>query len=302
HTAIATRLQITVPTGKNATEQTTLKHDPWHAWVFTTSLNGNAYSEQSTRFRYVSGTFSASRITPDWKLRFSTNENYNESRYIIQSPDTTIVNIQRGFGFSTLIVKSLSAHWSLGFTGSLSSSTFLNEKRNLMVTPAIEYDIWPYAESTRRQLRIQYAVGVSTFAYNDTTIFLKTSETLPVHTLSVAYAQQEPWGTLNLGVDGSSYLNDGSKHSANVNTGISLHIVRGLSLNLSAFYSSLHDQLYLPKGAATQAEVLLQQRQLLTSYRWSGFMGLSYTFGSLLNNVVNPRFGSSSGNGTVIFF
>lgn len=301
HTAIANRLRITVPAGKNATEQTTLRHDPWHAWVFTTSLNGNAYSEQSTRYRYLSGTFSASRITADWKLRFSTNENYNESRYILQSPDTTIVNFQRGFGYSTLIVKSLNAHWSAGLTGSLSSSTFLNEKQNLIVTPAIEYDIWPYAESTRRQLRIQYAVGVSTFAYNDTTIFLKTAETLPVHTLSVAYAQQEPWGTLNLGVDGSSYLSDGSKHSANVNTGVSLHIVRGLSLNLSAFYSSLHDQLYLPKGTATQAEVLLQQRQLLTSYRWSGYMGLSYTFGSLLNNVVNPRFGSSS-SGTVIFF
>ena len=302
HTTMAYQLRITVPQAKNATDQTTPKHDPWHAWVFTTSMNGSAYSEQSTRYRYLSGTLSASRTTAAWKLRFSGNENYNENQYDITDPDTTIVSIQRGFGLSALIVKSLSAHWSAGLTGSLSSSTYLNEKRDLNVKPAIEFDVWPYAESTRRQLRIQYAIGATAFAYNDTTIFLKTSETLPVHTLSVAYAQQEPWGTVNLGVDGSSYLNDGSKHSANINTGVSLHLIRGLSLNLSAFYSSLHDQLYLPKGTATQDEVLLQQRQLLTSYQWNGFMGLSYTFGSLFNNVVNPRFGGSSSGGMVMIF
>ncbi len=301
HTQAGSQLRIAFASGKKSPEQTMPKHDPWNAWVFTTSMNGNVYSEQSTRYDYLSGSLTASRTTAAWKLRLSTNENYNESRYYIQDPDTTIVNIQRGFGLSALIVKSLTDHWSAGFTGSLTSSTYLNEKRDLRLEPAIEYDIWPYAESTRRQLRIQYGIGMKAFAYNDTTIFLKTSETVPVHTLSVAYAQQEPWGSLNVGADGSSYLNDGSKHSASVNTGISLHVVRGLSLNLNVFYSSLHDQLYLPKGTATQAEVLLQQRQLLTSYRWQGFFGLSYTFGSLLNNVVNPRFGSSGG-GTIIMF
>jgi hypothetical protein len=301
HTAVADRLRITVPAAKNAAEQTTPKRDPWHAWVFTTSLNGNAYSEQSTKYDYLNGSFSASRTTAAWKLRLSANENYNESRYILQDPDTTIVDIQRGFGLSALAVKSLNTHWSAGLTGSLSSSTYLNEKRDLQIEPAIEFDVWPYAQSTRRQLRIQYGIGVAAFAYNDTTIFLRTSEALPVHTLSVAYAQQEPWGSLNIGANGSSYLNDGSKQSANVNSGVSLRLVRGLSLNLNVFYSLIHDQLYLPKGAATQAEVLLQQRQLLTSYRWQGFVGLSYTFGSLFNNVVNPRFGSSGGGNVMIF-
>ncbi|MDE3052251.1 MAG: hypothetical protein KGL38_00015 [Gemmatimonadota bacterium] len=302
HTAMADQLRIDVAKAKNAADQTTPKRDPWHAWVFSTSMNGDAYAEQSTRYRYLSGTLSASRTTAAWKLRVSANENYNENQYDLTDPDTTIVSIQRGFGLSALAVKSLSDRWSAGLTGSLTSSTFLNEKRNLNVEPAIEFDVWPYAESTRRQLRLQYGIGVSAFAYNDTTIFLKTSETLPVHSLTVAYAQQEAWGTLNLGVTGRSFLNDGSKHSANLSSGVSLHLIRGLSLNLSAFYSLIHDQLYLPKGTATRDEVLLQQRQLLTSYEWSGFVGLSYTFGSLLNNVVNPRFGNDNGGTTMIMF
>ncbi len=293
-TPLGEKIKITVPKMTGGGDQTSPKRDPWHAWVFTTSTNGYVFAEQLTRQTSLYGTVSASRITDDWKLNVSVNENYGESRYTVTDPDTTIVNVQRGFGLSTLVVKSLSDHWSAGLIGSLSSSTYLNLQRNLAVTPAVEYDVMPYRESTRRQLRIQYGIGFDALAYNDTTIFLKTAETLPVHTLSVAYAQQEPWGSVNVGVDGSSFLNDGAKRSANLYGGGSLNLVRGLNLNLNASYSVIHNQIYLLKGTATQAEVLLQQRQLETGYRWNLFFGLSYTFGSLFNNVVNPRFGGSS--------
>jgi len=36
--------------------------------------------------------------------------------------------------------------------------------------------------------------------------------------------------------------------------------------------------------------VLLRQTQLATGYRAFLYAGLSYTFGSVFNNVVNPRF------------
>ena len=45
--------------------------------------------------------------------------------------------------------------------------------------------------------------------------------------------------------------------------------------------------------------MLLQRRQLETSYRYFASAGLSYTFGSIYNNIVNPRFG---GNGGFFFF
>jgi hypothetical protein len=52
------------------------------------------------------------------------------------------------------------------------------------------------------------------------------------------------------------------------------------------------DQLYLPAGEATTEEILVRQRQLETGYRYYLQFGLSYSFGSIFNNVVNPRFGS----------
>jgi hypothetical protein len=269
--------------------------------VFTTSLNGNLQAEERTRFSSLYGQLSASRTTNAWKANLALSESYSQSRFVIDDSGTTIENISRSFGASGLVVRAISDHWSAGLRGSLTSSTYLNEKRYLRVTPAVEYDLFPYAESTRRQLRVLYGLGFDAFAYNDTTIFLKTSETLPVQTLSVAYARQEAWGTINVGADGSSYINDGAKHSAAVSGGVSLRVLRGLNLNLSGNYSIVHDQVYLAKGAASESDVLLQQRQLLTGYRWYAFFGLSYTFGSVFNNVVNPRFGSS-GSGGVIFF
>lgn len=55
------------------------------------------------------------------------------------------------------------------------------------------------------------------------------------------------------------------------------------------------DQIYLPKAGATTEEILVRQRQLATSYRYSMTFGITYSFGSIFNNVVNPRFGGGGG-------
>ena len=52
----------------------------------------------------------------------------------------------------------------------------------------------------------------------------------------------------------------------------------------------MKDQIYLPAGGATQEEILLQRRQLGTAYQYYASIGFRYTFGSIFNNVVNPRF------------
>ena len=51
----------------------------------------------------------------------------------------------------------------------------------------------------------------------------------------------------------------------------------------------IHDQLYLAKGDANLEDLLLQRRQLATTYEITSSIGLSYTFGSMYNNVVNTQ-------------
>ena len=53
----------------------------------------------------------------------------------------------------------------------------------------------------------------------------------------------------------------------------------------------MRDQRDLPKAGASDEEILVRMRELATGYRYYFSVGVSYSFGSIFNNVVNPRFG-----------
>jgi hypothetical protein len=72
---------------------------------------------------------------------------------------------------------------------------------------------------------------------------------------------------------------------------MNVRLFKGFSVNLFGEFSRTRDQVYLPRGEASTEEILLRQRQLLTGYQYSFEFGFSYTFGSIFNNIVNPRFG-----------
>ncbi len=102
----------------------------------------------------------------------------------------------------------------------------------------------------------------------------------------------QPWGSVDAALDLSQVLSRPDKTRAQLFGNLSLRVVRGLSLDLSGSYARVRDQLALRAGGATPEEVLTQQRALATSYEYYGQVGLSYSFGSVFNPVVNPRFGN----------
>lgn len=277
----------------------TSTRDRWNYWVYSASANGNTNRERQQQFSSLRGSLSADRVTEAWKINLSGNESYNESKFRLD--DTTeFTSIRRTYNLNALAVKSLSAHWSAGLRAGASSSTFLNQRRAFRFTPSVEWDLFPYKESTRRQLRVEYGIGIRGFQYKDTTIFNKLEETLPFHALSASYSQKQTWGSISGGASASNYLNDASKRNNSVFINTDLRLFKGFSLNFFTSYSNIADQIYLKKTASTTGDVLLQQQQQATSYSFSFFGGIRYSFGSLLNNVVNPRFGGSGGD--VFFF
>ena len=68
---------------------------------------------------------------------------------------------------------------------------------------------------------------------------------------------------------------------------------RAYQYNFGGGASLIHDQLGLVKAGATPEEVLLRRKELATQFEYFTMFGLSFTFGSIYNNVVNPRFGNS---------
>ena len=272
--------------------------DPWNAWVFSLNANANDSREESYSSIYANGRVSASRVTEGWKSLLSGGESYNESRFSFGGSKS--VFIQRSYSASALQVRSLDAHWSAGIKGMFTSSTYLNQRAAGRITPAVEYDLFPYAEATRRQLRFQYGIGASTFSYYDTTIFNKLRETLPVQEFSTAFSQNQTWGSVNAGVEAVSYLSDLSRRRLTYSLGANVRIVKGLSVNFFGDYESIHDQFYIPKEGITRDDALLRQSQQSTRFSQFFFVGLTYSFGSVFNNVVNPRFGGGGGGGMMM--
>jgi len=284
-TPIADRLSISL-TGQTKPTSVT---DKWDSWVF--SLNGSGYfnGEKSERSSSIYGSFSANRITPALKIRASVSANRSTDRFSLE--DQTIVSTSKSQNLNSLVVKSINNHWSVGAGLAASSSTYSNIKLLISPAPAIEYDLFPYSESTRRQLRFLYKPGFNAYRYREETIYNKTSENLWGQTLMVTLELKEKWGFVSNSFEAFHYFNDLHKNHLQSYSEVSLRLFKGLSFTLYGSFSRIHDQLSLPNEGATLEEILLRRTQLATSYSYYASIGLSYTFGSIYSNVVNPRFG-----------
>jgi hypothetical protein len=271
-----------------------VKTDKWNNWVLNASVSGMLNGQKAYSSSEISGNLGARRITSDWKVDLEAEYNYNFDKFEFDDQILTSINNRRSF--ESLFVKSLGDHWSAGGTAEIESSTFNNYKLKVSLMPGIEYDIFPYSQSTRRQLRLLYSAGYLHQSYADTTIYEKMRENLWGHSLKAAYEVVQKWGSVNVSLDWFNYLHDWSKNNLALDGWVNIRIARGLSFEMGGGAAMVHDQLSLVKGGATREEILLKRKELATVYTYFTYFGLSYTFGSIYNNVVNPRFGNQSGN------
>lgn len=265
-------------------------HDPWHYWVFRVGMSTDRYGERTQSSGYFSGNVSANRTTEDWKIRMSGYKSGSTSRYMVSDEET--VNTKEGdWSLDSLVVKSLGEHWSAGFTTALTSSTYSNQHRVANFNPAIEFDFFPYSESSQRSLTIQYAAGPSHYEYAEITIYGKVAETMPRHSVTASLGLRQPWGSAGASAVFSQTLNEPAFNRLTLNGSFNVRIVKGLTLNASGSFARIRDQFYLEQSSATEEEILLRLRQLATGHRYSINFGVTYSFGSLSNATVNPRFG-----------
>jgi hypothetical protein len=218
---------------------------------------------------------------------------YEEESFTLDDDDglpREIVSIRKAFSLEALTVKSLGQHWSAGFVGEARSATFDNIALGLDGGPAIEFSFWPYSEATRRSLVFRYSTRVRSFEYEERTIYDKMKETHPVHGLAAELNMLQRWGSLNFEADYSQYLHDTGFYQISTSGSAEVRLFRGFSVDFFASYSRVRDQLSLSQEELTPEEILLRQQQLRPGYRYSAGVGVSYSFGSIFNNIVNPRF------------
>lgn len=267
--------------------------DRWKNWVFELETSPRFNAEESYKRLQFNNSFNISKVTPDIKVEVEIDYSYNRQRFIDGDEDTTYIRSSRSM--DNLIVKSLGNHWSYGLRWDLGSSSSRNYDFNNMFLPSLEYNLFPYSESTHRQLRFLYSVGYQYSNYIDTTIYNKTYEHLFLHQMRIAYQIQEKWGSVNLSMLYSGYLHDLSKTSVELFASVRVRILKGLSLSVNGGGGYINDQLALRNEGLSEAERLLRLKEQATSYNLQGGISLTYTFGSIYNNVVNPRFGNGGG-------
>jgi hypothetical protein len=285
----------------SATPATPAK-DPWNYWVFRTNIGGNRDGEESANFSSYRGSLSANRTTANWKISFSGSASYSESVFDLGEEDGgKIKSTSESWSGNSLIVKSLGPHWSIGGRASISHSSFSNSDVVMTVAPGLEFDFFPYSESSRRSLTLLYTIGASRYNYKDITIFDKLKETVPNHSLNTSVSLRQPWGSLGAGVNLSQHLNKLSRYRISTYGSTDVRLFKGFSFNVYGGYDRIRDQISLRKGGATPEEVLLRRRQLATGHSYYLGFGVSYSFGSIFNSVVNPRFGGGGGGGIIFF-
>lgn len=269
--------------------------DNWNAWVFGISTNGSFDSEEAKESSSLRVRFSGNRVTEEWKIRTNINGDYRRNRYNLE--DTTIVSTNKNGSVGNFTAKSMGEHWSVGSSSSVSTSSFNNTDLAASFAPAVEYSIFPYSEFNQREFRIEYRVGVHSYDYTEETLFDKTSELLLFHGLESNFEIRQPWGSSQISLNASQFLHDFEDPKTEFfrvvfGGSVNVRVIRGLSASFSSRISWVKDQLSLPKVEASQEDILLGARSLPTAYKYGLSAGLSYTFGSIYNSVVNPRFGT----------
>ncbi|MCC7044091.1 MAG: hypothetical protein IT183_09520 [Acidobacteria bacterium] len=277
------------------------ERDPWNFWVFEIGGDGSIQAEETSRETAWEVSVEADRVTHNWLLNFRADvETETESFDIDDDEDGAGRRVEvtrRERAARLFLAKALGDHWSVGVDSNVQSSTFGNVELSTQVLPAIEYNVFPYSEYATRQLRFEYAVGAEHARYNEVTLYDRLRETRPRHQLSAALEQRQPWGSVESRIEWSQYLHDLGLSRLEFDGEVSLRLVRGLALEIGGAASRIRDQISLPKRGATPEEVLLRVRELQSGYEVRFFAGLSYSFGSIFNNVVNPRFGRTGGGG-----
>lgn len=262
--------------------------DPWNQWVFNIGFRGNFRGEEIKQTKYLNYNTSAKRVTEKNKIFLRISRSSDKKTF--KKDDGDIVNIQKATTFYFSDVFSLNNHWSLGFFGGAQESTYRNYNLSMWVKPAIEYNFFDYKQSFKKQLVISYRAGAIHNNYIETTIFNEDTELLWEHSLNLGGAIQQKWGNFSGEISYRSFLHDTSLRALSFDLGTNFRLFKGFSLSLNGSYDITDNQVNLAGGDLSLEELLLAQKQAQSGYKYSFRFGLNYSFGSMYNTIVNPRF------------
>lgn len=287
---LADKLSLNIQAPDAEPEQ---KTDKWNNWVFSLNSNVNANGQAAYASLSFNNSFSAEKVTEKNRIDFGGWYNFSRNKYVFNYVDSseTIFTRQESWSGDFTYTHALSGRLSAGAFTNFGASVYNNYDFYSSIQAAIEYNAFDYSQSNNKQIRFGYRVGPRYNNYVDTTIFDKSEEVVYEQSLRTNLKFKQQWGSFNYYVGYFSYLNDLSLYSINNWLNVNLRIAKGLSFRVSGGFNLIRNQINLKKGDASYEDILLKQQQLSTGYTYWLSSGVSFTFGSIYNDIVNPRFG-----------
>ena len=266
--------------------------DKWNYWVYNSGISGFIYGDNNYNSTNLSIDFSASRTTEKLKTNISINNNIDVNRYSFEEngEKKTATNTQRNYSLNANIIKSINSHWSYGGFLQINNSLYQNYQLQVYPSAGLEYNFLPYSKYNVKYVVVRYIYGVQLNNYYKTTIFEKLNENLAEQSLGLYSNSVQKWGSIYASLTWQNLMKDFKRNSINFGLSNTIRLTKGLNLSFDIKYSSIKNQVNLEKGDASFEDILIRRRQLATSY--SFYMGtrITFAFGSIYNNVVNPRF------------
>jgi hypothetical protein len=263
--------------------------DPWNNWVFNLGVNGRMNGEESSKSRNYGFNFSSKQVTKKHKFYLQARYDNNKSEFSFGPTKIISEKTTKSLKISEAI--SISDHWSVGAFLDMGGSDYQNKDFYLSLKPAIEYSLFTYDEASKKQITLAYRVGQLYNDYKERTVFNKTTETRWQQSIVLGASIKQKWGNIHGNVDYNLMLDETSLYSFDFGVGMNVRLFKGFSMNLSGNYSITRDQINIAGGGVSQDELLLRQKQIQSGYNFFTTLGFSYSFGSMFNTVVNPRFG-----------
>ena len=265
----------------------TVYDDKWKNWVFELSGSYNNDKEESRQTNRYEIEFEIDKLTEDWRIGAEIRRNETNRKFF--SNDNTYKSNRKTTSLNGRVVRSITDHFSAGLFFGVFQNTYENIDLNRYIAPAIEYSFYPYKDVLSKEITLAYRIGTGKRNYVEKTIYGFEEQKLSSQTLSLNIRFRQKWGNVSSYLNATQFLNDGTKKRFSLRSNLDIRIYEGLAVRFSGNINLIREQYSLAAGNTSIEDLLLQQREIATDYRTNFSIGLSYTFGSIYNSIINTR-------------
>ena len=261
--------------------------DKWNNWVFELSGTYESDKEESRKTNRYEIQFEIDKVTEDWRIGIDLERDERNREFY--SDDNVYLSNRKTTSLRGRVVRSISDHFSAGVFFGAFQNTYENIDFNRYIAPAIEYSFFPYKDVLSKEITLAYRIGTGKRNYIEKTIYGYENQTLTSQTLTLNIRYRQKWGNISSYIDGTQFFNDGTKKRFSFRSDLDIRIFEGLAVRFSGNVSLIREQYSLAAGSTSVEDLLLQQRRIASDYETNFSIGLSYTFGSIYNSIINTR-------------